>query len=46
MPVISDTNVIVEALDESYHRLRDGFASLDGAEAVDEEQAVRFMQQD
>jgi ATP adenylyltransferase len=46
MPVISDTNVIVEALDESYHRLHDGFASLDGAEVVGEEQAVQFMQQD
>ncbi len=32
MPVTSDTKVIVQALEESYDELREGFASLDGAE--------------
>jgi len=34
MPIVSDTKVIVEALEDSYDRLHDAFADLDGA--VDE----------
>ncbi|MFA1612209.1 HIT family protein [Halobellus rubicundus] len=37
MPVIGDTKVIVEALDDTYDRLHDAFASLSAA--VDEEYA-------
>jgi len=32
MPVVSDTKVIVEAVDETYERVRTAFADLDGAE--------------
>jgi len=32
MPIVSDTKVIVEALDESYDRLHDAFATQEGAE--------------
>lgn len=32
MPVVSNTKVIVEALDESYDRLHDAFAAQEGAE--------------
>jgi ATP adenylyltransferase len=32
MPVTSDTKVIVQALDEAYEELREGFASLDATE--------------
>ncbi|MFB6135297.1 MAG: HIT domain-containing protein [Halobacteriaceae archaeon] len=42
MPVVSDTKVIVEALEDTYDRLRDAFAGLDGATADDPERAVRF----
>lgn len=42
MPVIGDTKVIVEALEESYDRLHEAFATLDHAEVADEERAVRF----
>lgn len=33
MPVVSDTKVIVEALDESYDRVRSAFAEQDGVDA-------------
>jgi len=33
MPVISDTKVVVEALDESYDRVRTAFAEQDGVDA-------------
>jgi len=36
MPVVADTTVIVEALDESYDRLHDAFAGQDGAEVSDD----------
>lgn len=41
MPVTSDTKVIVQALEESYAELREGFASLDSTE--DDEGAVRLV---
>ena len=41
MPVISGTKVIVEAVDATYDRLHDAFASLDGA-ATPADGAVRF----
>jgi ATP adenylyltransferase len=41
MPVISDTKVIVEALSETYDRLRDAFAEQDGT-TVPDEGAVRI----
>jgi ATP adenylyltransferase len=42
MPVVSETTVIVEALEDSYERLRDAFAALDGAAVPDADAAVRF----
>ena len=42
MPVISDTKVIVEALDDTYDRLHDAFGALPGATVTDEDQAVWF----
>jgi ATP adenylyltransferase len=42
MPVVGETKVIVEALEDTYDRLHDAFADLDGAEVVDPAQAVRF----
>jgi len=41
MPVISDTTVIVEALDDTYDRVRAAFADLDGVEDRGPETAVR-----
>ncbi|ADJ14695.1 HIT family protein [Halalkalicoccus jeotgali] len=41
MPVIGETKVIVQALEETYDRLYDAFGGLDGAEASDDG-AVRF----
>ena len=41
MPVLSDTKVIVEAVDRTYDRLHEAFASLDGA-STPEDGAVRF----
>jgi len=41
MPVTSDTKVIVQALDEAYDELREGFASLDGT-TDDGDGAVRL----
>ncbi|WP_435346182.1 HIT family protein [Haloarchaeobius sp. HRN-SO-5] len=42
MPVVSDTKVIVEALEDTYGRLHDAFAEQDGATVEDEDSAVRF----
>jgi len=42
MPVVGDTKVIVEALDDTYERLHDAFADLPGAEVVGEDRAVRL----
>jgi ATP adenylyltransferase len=41
MPVVADTKVIVEALDDTYDRVHDAFADQDGA-TVTESGAVRF----
>jgi ATP adenylyltransferase len=41
MPVVSDTKVIVEAIEESYDRLHEAFAEQEGAEES-ESGAVRF----
>ncbi|MFB6150677.1 MAG: HIT domain-containing protein [Haloarculaceae archaeon] len=40
MPVIADTKVIVEAVDDTYDRLHDAFAAQDGAEVTGEDRAV------
>ena len=40
MPVVSDTKVIVEAVDETYDRLHDAFASQPGATVPDDDRAV------
>ncbi|WP_123534922.1 HIT domain-containing protein [Halosimplex salinum] len=42
MPVVADTQVIVEAVDDSYDRLRDAFAEQDGAAVEGEDRAVEF----
>ena len=42
MPVVGDTKVIVEALDDTYERVRDAFAALDGATVDGSDRAVRF----
>jgi ATP adenylyltransferase len=42
MPVLSETTVIVQALEETYDRLHGAFAALDAATAPDEDDAVRF----
>ncbi|WP_254862335.1 HIT family protein [Halovivax gelatinilyticus] len=42
MPVVGDTKVIVEALDESYDQLHGAFAELDDATVVEESRAVEF----
>jgi ATP adenylyltransferase len=42
MPVISDTKVIVEAIEDTYDRLRDAFAELDGATDPGPDQAVEL----
>lgn len=42
MPVISDTKVIVQALDETYDRLVESFGDLDGAHRGEGENAVHF----
>ncbi|MFP9060884.1 HIT family protein [Natrialbaceae archaeon A-chndr2] len=46
MPVLSDTSVIVEALEETYDLLHDAFADLEGAHVPDEAQAVEFRFED
>ncbi|MFP8955575.1 HIT family protein [Natrialbaceae archaeon A-CW3] len=42
MPVLSDTTVIVEALEDTYDLLHESFAAQDGATVPDEESAVTF----
>ncbi|MFC6785153.1 HIT family protein [Halobaculum halobium] len=42
MPVVSDTKVIVEALDDTWERLRDAFAEQEGARVAGDDDAVRF----
>jgi len=42
MPVVSDTQVIVEAVEDSYDRLHDAFAAQDGATVESEDAAVRL----
>ena len=42
MPVVADTKVIVEALEDTYDRLHDAFAALDGAESGEDDRAVQF----
>jgi ATP adenylyltransferase len=42
MPVVSDTKVIVEALEDTYDRVHDAFAELDGTEVPGDDAAVRF----
>ena len=42
MPVVSDTKVIVEAVEDTYDRLRDAFAALDGATVTGEDRAVEL----
>jgi ATP adenylyltransferase len=43
MPVIGDTKVIVEALDDTYERVRDAFAAQEGTELEGETRAVRVI---
>jgi ATP adenylyltransferase len=42
MPVLSDTTVIVEALEATYDHLHDAFAAQDGAIVSDGADAVAF----
>jgi ATP adenylyltransferase len=42
MPVIADTKVIVEAVDDTYERLHEAFAAQDGATVPGEHAAVEF----
>jgi ATP adenylyltransferase len=42
MPVVADTKVIVEAVDDTYERLRAAFAGLDGARDPGPDRAVEF----
>lgn len=42
MPVVADTKVIVEALDDTYDRLRAAFAAQAGADEPGADAAVRF----
>ncbi|MFB6183928.1 MAG: HIT domain-containing protein [Haloarculaceae archaeon] len=42
MPVIGDTKVIVEAVEDSYDRIREAFADQSDAVAPDEDAAVRI----
>lgn len=42
MPVLSDTTVIVEALEETYDHVHEAFADQDGATVPHEERAVVF----
>ncbi|QPV61291.1 HIT domain-containing protein [Halosimplex litoreum] len=42
MPVVSDTQVIVEAVDDSYGRIREAFAEQDGATVEGDDHAVRL----
>jgi ATP adenylyltransferase len=42
MPVVADTKVIVEAVDDTYDQLHDAFAAQDGATVPGEGRAVRL----
>jgi len=42
MPVIGDTQVIVEAIADTYDRLREAFAAQDGATDPGDDQAIRI----
>ncbi|OLZ42060.1 HIT family hydrolase [Natrinema saccharevitans] len=42
MPVIGDTSVIVEALEETYDRVREVFAAQEGATVAGEDDAIVF----
>jgi ATP adenylyltransferase len=42
MPVLGDTKVIVEALEDTYDRLHDAFGAQEGAIVESEDAAVRF----
>jgi len=42
MPVVSDTQVIVEAIEDTYDRLHDAFADQEGATVPGEDAAVAF----
>jgi len=42
MPVISDTSVVVEAIEDTYDRLHEGFGDLEGATVEGPERAVTF----
>lgn len=42
MPVVGETNVIVEAVAETYDRLREGFAAQPGAVEEGPDRAIRF----
>jgi ATP adenylyltransferase len=42
MPVVSDTTVIVEAVDATYDRLHEAFAALPDGESAGEDCAVAF----
>ncbi|WP_254279167.1 HIT family protein [Haloarcula marina] len=44
MPVVSDTKVIVEAVEDTYDRLHAAFAEQDGATVDDESTAVRVTE--
>ncbi|QCJ46118.1 HIT domain-containing protein [Haloprofundus sp. MHR1] len=41
MPVVGDTKVLVEALDDTYDRLHDAFSQQEGATVGDDDAAVR-----
>jgi ATP adenylyltransferase len=42
MPVVGDTKVIVEALDDTYGKLHEAFAGRDDATVTDSGTAVQF----
>jgi ATP adenylyltransferase len=42
MPVVGQTNVIVEAVDDTYERLHEGFAAQSEAESADRDTAVEI----
>ncbi|WP_255170366.1 HIT family protein [Natrononativus amylolyticus] len=42
MPIVSDTTVIVEALEETYDQLHEAFAAQEGATVPDDRSSVRF----
>ncbi|MFP4590117.1 MAG: HIT family protein [Halobacteriales archaeon] len=44
MPVVSDTKVVVEALESTYDRLRGAFADLEGARDPGDDRAVELRQ--